>query len=395
MGQLPAGATTLLETVADIAALETRRREQPVVRHPDDPVGRRYERDGGGAEGALSDDRRAAQGRHLLRHHEPPGRRQARRPAGRCDDRGRFAEFLQLAASARGRRAGGLRAGAAPAAGGGYRLVAVRRYQKPRHHRRARPRRRFWSRKSSMLSRHASTCRSRASPRRMRACSFRSRANCASRQRNRRWRSTRRSWTRNCSRSSQATISANCCPTRASPKASRTPTTISTPPQGSYILTLYEKRVNESDLPFFLGLMQHLAAKGLNCPLPLKNRDGETLGRLAGTTRRRVHVSRRHRGTQAHRAALRRAWVGAGAAPSRRARLSDDAAEFPVGERLAAAFRASRVAGGPRLGGTCGQDAAGARTRCGGIGPRTCRAESSTPISSPTTSSSSAVRYRA
>src|SRR5688572_30605701 len=52
--------------------------------------------------------------------------------------------------------------------------------------------------------------------------------------------------------------------------------------QGSYILTLYEKRVNESDLPFFLGLMQHLAAKGLNCPLPLKNRDGEALGRLSG-----------------------------------------------------------------------------------------------------------------
>jgi homoserine kinase type II len=51
---------------------------------------------------------------------------------------------------------------------------------------------------------------------------------------------------------------------------------------GSYILTLYEKRVNESELPFFLGLMQHLAAKGLNCPLPLKNRDGENLGRLSG-----------------------------------------------------------------------------------------------------------------
>jgi len=52
--------------------------------------------------------------------------------------------------------------------------------------------------------------------------------------------------------------------------------------QGSFILTLYEKRVNEADLPFFLGLMQHLAAKGLNCPLPVKNRGAETLGRLAG-----------------------------------------------------------------------------------------------------------------
>ncbi|WP_210497277.1 homoserine kinase [Microvirga antarctica] len=51
--------------------------------------------------------------------------------------------------------------------------------------------------------------------------------------------------------------------------------------RGSYILTLYEKRVNEADLPFFVGLMRHLASKGLNCPLPLENRHGETLGRLA------------------------------------------------------------------------------------------------------------------
>ena len=52
--------------------------------------------------------------------------------------------------------------------------------------------------------------------------------------------------------------------------------------KGSYILTLYEKRVREADLPFFLGLMQHLAKKGLNCPLPVSNRRGEPLGRLSG-----------------------------------------------------------------------------------------------------------------
>ncbi|MET0745503.1 MAG: homoserine kinase [Microvirga sp.] len=51
---------------------------------------------------------------------------------------------------------------------------------------------------------------------------------------------------------------------------------------GSYILTLYEKRVREADLPFFLSLMQHLARRGLNCPLPVVNRAGEALGRLAG-----------------------------------------------------------------------------------------------------------------
>jgi homoserine kinase type II len=48
------------------------------------------------------------------------------------------------------------------------------------------------------------------------------------------------------------------------------------------ILTLYEKRVEKNDLPFFLGLMQHLASRGLSCPLPLPRRDGELLGELSG-----------------------------------------------------------------------------------------------------------------
>lgn len=52
--------------------------------------------------------------------------------------------------------------------------------------------------------------------------------------------------------------------------------------KGSYILTLYEKRVDPDDLPFFLGLMQHLAARGLSCPLPLPRKDGKLLGQLSG-----------------------------------------------------------------------------------------------------------------
>ncbi|KRE18030.1 homoserine kinase [Bosea sp. Root381] len=52
--------------------------------------------------------------------------------------------------------------------------------------------------------------------------------------------------------------------------------------QGFFILTLYEKRVNPDDLPFFLGLMQHLAARGLICPQPVKDSRGEMLGQLAG-----------------------------------------------------------------------------------------------------------------
>ncbi len=51
---------------------------------------------------------------------------------------------------------------------------------------------------------------------------------------------------------------------------------------GYFILTLYEKRVDERDLPFFLGLMEHLAAHGLNCPQPVRNRHGGALGRIAG-----------------------------------------------------------------------------------------------------------------
>lgn len=48
------------------------------------------------------------------------------------------------------------------------------------------------------------------------------------------------------------------------------------------ILTLYEKRVEKSDLPFFLGLMHHLSERGLTCPLPLPRKDGELLGELSG-----------------------------------------------------------------------------------------------------------------
>lgn len=51
---------------------------------------------------------------------------------------------------------------------------------------------------------------------------------------------------------------------------------------GPYILTLYEKRVEREDLPFFLGLMEYLAAAGLPCPTPVRDRRGEMLRDLAG-----------------------------------------------------------------------------------------------------------------
>ncbi len=52
--------------------------------------------------------------------------------------------------------------------------------------------------------------------------------------------------------------------------------------RASFILTLYEKRVAREDLPFFIGLMEHLAQQGFSCPTPIKGRDGEALRELCG-----------------------------------------------------------------------------------------------------------------
>jgi homoserine kinase type II len=52
--------------------------------------------------------------------------------------------------------------------------------------------------------------------------------------------------------------------------------------RGFFILTLYEKRVEASDLPFFLALMEHLAKREVTCPQPVKNRAGSMLGKVAG-----------------------------------------------------------------------------------------------------------------
>ena len=52
--------------------------------------------------------------------------------------------------------------------------------------------------------------------------------------------------------------------------------------KGQFILTLYEKRVDPAALPFFIGLMEHLAGRGLSCPVPVRDRGGNALSRLAG-----------------------------------------------------------------------------------------------------------------
>ncbi|MGK2872814.1 MAG: homoserine kinase [Alphaproteobacteria bacterium] len=50
---------------------------------------------------------------------------------------------------------------------------------------------------------------------------------------------------------------------------------------GTYFLTLYEKRVAPEDLPYFLGLMEYLAGRGISCPLPVHGRDGQALRTLS------------------------------------------------------------------------------------------------------------------
>lgn len=52
--------------------------------------------------------------------------------------------------------------------------------------------------------------------------------------------------------------------------------------KGAFILTLYEKRIESADLPFFLNLMEHLARAGLPCPLPVHAKSGALTGTLNG-----------------------------------------------------------------------------------------------------------------
>ena len=50
--------------------------------------------------------------------------------------------------------------------------------------------------------------------------------------------------------------------------------------KGKYILTIFEKRVIKSELPFFIGLMNHLSKKRFKCPKPIKDRHGNYIREL-------------------------------------------------------------------------------------------------------------------
>lgn len=49
---------------------------------------------------------------------------------------------------------------------------------------------------------------------------------------------------------------------------------------GNYILTLFERRFNLEDLPYFISLMEWFSARGIACPQPVKMHDGRTLSAL-------------------------------------------------------------------------------------------------------------------
>jgi hypothetical protein len=49
-----------------------------------------------------------------------------------------------------------------------------------------------------------------------------------------------------------------------------------------YILTIFEKRVANKDVPFFMKLMDLLNSKKINCPKPIKNLEDEYLIKIKG-----------------------------------------------------------------------------------------------------------------
>lgn len=51
---------------------------------------------------------------------------------------------------------------------------------------------------------------------------------------------------------------------------------------GKFILTLFERRTREADLPFFIALMDHLSAKGVAAPRPIPDREGRLLKSVCG-----------------------------------------------------------------------------------------------------------------
>ena len=177
---------------------------------------------------------------------------------------------------------------------------------------------------------------------------------------------------------------------RASPKASRIRIILLHTDTGYFILTLYEKRVVEADLPFFLGLMEHLSARGLTCPQPVKNRKGEALGRLAGRPAAMVTFLDGMWPRRPTAAPLRRGRRGARRTAQRRRRFSAAPPNALSIDALASAVRIRRRARRQRAPGLAARSQSELDWLEARLAARTCRRASSTPICFPTTCSSSA-----
>jgi homoserine kinase type II len=50
---------------------------------------------------------------------------------------------------------------------------------------------------------------------------------------------------------------------------------------GRYVLTLFERRVAEAEIPYFLSVMAHFADAGIDAPRTIVRRDGARIGKLA------------------------------------------------------------------------------------------------------------------
>ena len=51
-----------------------------------------------------------------------------------------------------------------------------------------------------------------------------------------------------------------------------------------FILTIFEKRVSQKEIPFFMKLMDQLNSSRINCPKPLKNKNGNYLIKIKNKT---------------------------------------------------------------------------------------------------------------
>ena len=165
--------------------------------------------------------------------------------------------------------------------------------------------------------------------------------------------------------------------------------------KGSYILTLYEKRVREDDLPFFLGLMQHLALQRPELPAAGRQSRGEALGRVSRAVPPSIITFLEgiavRRPTAQHCAALGGALGEAASGRpgfcrcSGRNALSLEAWAPLFAQAEAQADRVRRALQSAR-----GGSSRIFKTR----GRAACRPASSMPTFSPTTCSSSAPRFR-